>query len=117
MVREDDVARLLATEREIAPDHLLHHVLVSHRTSEHLDAALAQRNLETDVAHDGSNHRVSFELALRLQLARAHQQHGVAVDDLAVSVDEDCTIAIAVKGDAQPALLLANRMSKMLGVR
>ena len=47
-----------------------------------------------------------FSRPFALQLVRAHQQHGVAVDDRAAMIDEDGAIAVAVERDAhlQPPL-------------
>ena len=50
-----------------------------------LDAAVAERDLEADVAHHGRDHGVALELPERLQVPSAHQQHRVAVDDAAPS--------------------------------
>ena len=47
-----------------------------------LDAERLQRELEADVAHHGRDDRVALQPAFALQLPAAHQQHGVAVDDL-----------------------------------
>ena len=77
------MARLLAAEREAALDHLLHHVLVADRGADHLDAAIAKRDLEPDVAHHRRDHRGARQPAAILEIDRRHQQDGVAVDDLA----------------------------------
>ena len=80
-VREDDVARLLAAEREVARDHLLHHVLVAHRAADQIDAALAQRDLEADVAHHRRDDRAVAQPARRLEVPGGQQHDRVAVDD------------------------------------
>ena len=102
VVGEDHVARLLAAEREAAraaspPSR------TCRRPGERTSAMprLCQRQLEPDVAHHRGDDRVARAAGLRLQLPRAHQQHGVAVDDPAVLVDEDRAVAVAVEGDAQ----------------
>ena len=111
------MARLLAAERQAAREHLLHHVLVADRAADQVDARVAQRELEADVAHDGRDDRVALQPAFALQLARAHQQHGVAVDDLAAVVDEDRAIAVAVERDAQLAAALDDGPREPLGMR
>ena len=63
----------------------------------------AQRELEADVAHHGRDDRVAAQPAFALQLAPAHQQHGVAVDDPAAMVDEDRAVAVAVERHAHRA--------------
>ena len=74
---------LLAAERQTALDHLLHHVLVADRAAHQLDAAVAQRDLEADVAHHRRDDGVAAEPPGGLQVPGAHQQHRVAVDDAA----------------------------------
>ena len=86
-----------------ALQHLLHHVLVADRRAHQIDAERLQRQLEADVAHHGRDDRVALQPALALQLAAAHQQHGVAVDDPAALVDEDRAIAVAVERHAHRA--------------
>ena len=95
------MARLLAAERQVAAQHLLHHVLVADRAADHADAGLLQRNLQTDVAHHGGDDRVALQPPLGLHPHRAHQHDGVAVHDLAGRVDEDRAVAVAVEGDAK----------------
>ena len=106
MLRKDDVAGLLAAERQAALDHLFHHVLVADRAAHHLDAALPQGDLETDVAHHRRDDAVAVQLATGLQVTGAHQQHGVAVDDAPARVDKDGAIAVAIERhtDATPVL-------------
>ena len=70
---------------------------------------VAQRELETDVAHHGRDDRVALQPPFALQLARAHQQHRVAVDDPAAMIDEDRAIAVAVERDAHLAAALDDR--------
>ena len=47
-----------------------------------------------------------FSRPSRFSCVRAHQQHGVAVHDLAAVIDEDGAIAVAVERDAHPQALL-----------
>ena len=103
VVGEDDVARLLAAERQVPLQHLLHHVLVADRGAHQVDAERLQRQLEPDVAHDGRDDRVAAKPPLALQLMAAHQQDRIAVDDLAAMIDEDRAIAVAVEGNAHRA--------------
>ena len=103
VIGEDDVPRLLAADRQIAAYHLLHHVLVADRRPDHLDAAFAQSDLESDIAHHRGDDGVAFQPALRLEIPRAHQQDRIAVDDPASRVREDRSIAVTVERDAHPA--------------
>ena len=68
-----------------------------------------QRELEPDVAHHRRDDGVALQPPLALQLPAAHQQHRVAVDDLAAMVDEDRAIAVAVERHAHLAAALDDR--------
>ena len=116
IVREDDVARLLAAEREAALAHLLHHVLVADRRADQLDAERLERELEADVAHHGRDDRVTAQPPFPLQLAAAHQQHRIAVDDVAAVIDENRAVAVAVEGDAHGAAARHHRLGQLLGM-
>ena len=102
VVGEDDMARLLAAQRQIALEQLLHHVLVADLRAYEADAALGERDLEADVAHHGGHDGVALQASVRLQPPRAHQHDGVAVDHAPTFVHEDRAIAVAVEGDAEP---------------
>ncbi len=111
------MAGLLASERHLARQHFFHDVLVADRAAHHGDARLAVRDLQADVAHDGGDHRVSAQPAFALKLPRAHQQHGVAVDDRTAMVHENRPIAVAVERDAHLTAPIHDRFRKTLGVR
>ena len=117
IVREDDVARLLAAERQPAREHLLHHVLVADGGAHQIDAARLQRQLETDIAHDGRDDRSALQTPFALQLVRAHQQHRVAIHDLAAVIDEDGAIAVAVERDAHLEAPIDDGPGELLGMR
>ena len=114
---KDDVPGLLAAERQPALDHLFHHVLVADRASDHLDAALAQGELETDVAHHRRDDAVAEQLAPGLHVTGAHQQHCVAVDDAALGIDQDGAVAVAVERHTDTARLLDHRALQVLRMR
>ena len=111
------MARLLATQRQTAVEHFLHHVLVADRAAHEIDSERLQRELETDVAHHGGDDGVAFQASFALQLSAAHQQHRVAVDDLTAMVDEDRAIAVAVERDAHLAAALRHRAREPLRMR
>ena len=111
------MARLLAAEREAALDHLFHHVLVADRGADHLDAAIAKRDLEADVAHHRRDHGGARQPAAILQVDRRHQQDGVAVDDPAGVIDEQRAIAVAVERHAEARLRRHHRLREAVEVR
>ena len=111
------MARLLASERGAARQHLLHDVLVAHARADEANAKVAQGEFETDVAHHGRDHRLAREPLFVLELAGAEQEDGVAVDDLAAMVHENRAVAIPVERDAQLPALLDDGAGKHFGVR
>ena len=67
-----------------------------------VDAALAERDFEADVAHHRGDNRIARQAALALQLVRGHEQYGIAVDDAAEMIDEQRAIAVTVERHAHP---------------
>ena len=82
-----------------------------------VDTGIPQRDLEADVAHHGRHDGIAGKASFALHLTRAHQQHRVAVHDVAALVDEDRAIAVAVKRDAHLALLLQHHLLQRLRMR
>ena len=103
------MARLLATEIEVAAQHLLEHVAVADLRLHHGDAHVAHRELEAEVAHVRRDERAAGETPLLHHLARGDRQHRVAVDQLPALVDEEATVAVAVERDANVGALLDHR--------
>src|ERR671921_607622 len=95
------MAGLLAADGEPALLHLLHHVLVADRCAHELDAALAECELEADVAHDRRDDRIARQVAGLAEMIRRDQQHRIAVDDLTMAIDEQRAIAVTVERDAE----------------
>ena len=114
ILREDDVAGLLAAEREVAPHHLLHDVLVANGASHDADPGFLERELEADVAHDGGHDRIALEAPFGLHLLGAHEHHCVAINDLTRSVDEDRAVAIAIECHTHRVLTLDDQPRQLL---
>src|SRR5207244_13547934 len=72
---------------------------------------------EAYVPHDRGHHPVPLQAAFTLHLLRAHQHDGVAVDDLAVAVDEDRAVAVAVVGNAERIAAVDDRARELPGCR
>ena len=118
IVRKDDVARLLAAERQPAIEHLLHHVLVADRRAHQLDArAACSASSSPMLLITVATIALALQPPFGLQLPAAHQQHGVAVDDLPAVIDEDRAIAVAVERHAHLAAALDHRPRQQLGMR
>ena len=94
---------------EAALEHLLHHVLVADRAAHQLDARLAQRDLEADVAHHGRDDGVAAAAAPAPSCGAPHSSITASPSTTrAAVVDEDRAIAVAVERHAHPVAALAH---------
>ena len=86
--------------------HLLEHVAVADLGLDHRDATLAHRHLEAEVRHHGRDDGVRREATVLGHPHRADRHDLVAVDLVAVLVDGQHAVGIAVVGDAEVETLL-----------
>ena len=83
-----------------------------------LDARLAQRELEADVAHHGRDDRVALAAGPSRCSWRAHISSTASPSTIAAAVvDEDRAIAVAVERDAHVAAALDDGPREPLGMR
>jgi hypothetical protein len=108
---------LFPSEREIFLLHLFHHVLVTDVRANQLDAEVPERDFETDIAHDGRNHRVAAQPALHTHLLRAHQHHVIAVEHASACVNKNRTVAVAVECHTEAISALRDNGGKFFGMR
>ena len=99
-VGEDDVARLLAAEREVAPLELVEHVPVADGHLDELDVVAVEATPQPEVRHHGRDDGVAAQLVALLQVERAHRHDLVAVDEAAALVDRDDAVAVAVERES-----------------
>ncbi len=117
MLRDDEVARLLASEGVAALVHGLEYVAVADAGLHHGDVVLRHRDAEAEVAHDGRDER-----ALREQAATGHREREdghdlVAVDDGARVVDREAAVGVAVVRDADGGAVREDRLGQQVEVR
>ena len=102
-----DVAALLAAEAEVACARSASSTYRSPTAVVmHLDAGVAHRVVEAEVAHHGGHDGVVAQLAALVQRERADGQDLVAVDDLAGRVDGQAAVGVAVVRDAEVGAVL-----------
>ena len=111
------MARLLAPEREVLGSERLEHVSVADLGLDDADAVLGHRPLEPEVRHDGDHEGVVGELAALLHRDREDRHDAVAVDDLAVGVDCETAIGVAVVRDAHVGAVLEHGGLQLVEVR
>ena len=116
MVGEDDVPRLLAADIVAARAHRLEHVAVADLGAQQLEAGLAEMPLEAEVRHHRRDDAVALELAAALQAERDQRHQLVAVDDLALLVDDDQPVGVAVERDADVGAARDHRLLQQLRV-
>src|SRR4051812_26721763 len=108
------MARLLAAEIEAAAHHLLDDVAVADLSAPELDAYAVECQLQSEIAHDGGNDGAAPQRALFGHLFGADREHVVPVDDLAVLVDENRPIGVAVERHAEIGAVLEHRLPRGL---
>ena len=90
------MAGLLAAQHRTRLEHALEHMSVAHCGLLDLDAAVLHGALEPEIAHHGRNHAVAGELPTRGEVGSADGLDHVAVDRVAVGVDGQQPVRIAV---------------------
>src|SRR5262249_7185317 len=101
MLAEDYVARLLSSYGGAQPDHLFQHVLIAHRSTNHLDTAVGECALQPKIRHHGGHYDISGQPAFRFQRTPGSKQYAIAIDYVAGGGDEDGAIGIAIESDTE----------------
>ena len=100
VLQEDDVAGLFAADDGAIREHALQNVAVAHGSLNHLEALLLHSDGEAKVAHDGRDDLGVGELAASGEVRTADSQDVVTVDLIALAVDEQHAVGVAVVGQA-----------------
>jgi hypothetical protein len=104
-----DVAAALA--------HFLENIAIADFRPNELEARFAKLPLEAEVGHDRGDHGIALQLSPRAQSKRDQRHQLVAVDDLALLVDHDQPIGVAVESDPDVGAAGDNRFLEKLGMR
>ncbi len=108
MVQQDDVAGLLAAQREAVLLHRLQHVPVADRGLDQVDALALHRQLEAQVGHHGGDGGVAAQRAGLLHGDGQDRDDLVAVDLVAGRVGGQAAVGVAVQGDPEVRRVLAH---------
>ena len=111
------MAGLLATEHEVAALELVEDVAIADRRTHELDAVRIERSLQSKVGHHGGNHCVTAQQPAVVKIDRGDGEHLIAVDQLALLVDCDHAIGVAVERQADLCPRGGHRGAELLGVR
>ena len=101
VVEQDDVAGLLAAKHELPLAHRLKDVAVPDRGLDQANAGRVHCLPEAEIGHHGRHDSIARQLPGIPQRQREHGQDLVAVDQLAVRVDRQAPVRVAVIGDAR----------------
>ena len=96
MLRDNDVAGLLATKREVPTVELLENVTVAHCGLLQCNAFALHGEGKSQIAHDRGYERVVAQVVLGLHAAGQDRHNLVTVDDVAFSVDGEAAVRITV---------------------
>ena len=110
------MAGLLTAQRESVLSHRLQHVAIAHPSLLDLDAVLAHRDDQPEVAHDGGDQGVVVQLALLLEIQCQDRHDVVAVHDGTGRVHGQAAVGVAVQCDTQVGAVLDNRRLQSLDV-
>ena len=116
-VAEDDVAGLLAAQRVAVLAHAGIDVLVAHVGGDGLDAGLVEGLEQAEVGHDGGYHGVLDQAAVLGHVAAAYVEDEVAVDHVAVLVDRDAAVGVAVVGESHVEAVAHDEALEVLDMR
>ncbi len=100
VVRQDDVARLLAADVEALGPHRLEHVAITHGGAFQRQPERSEIPFQSKVAHHRGDQSVAAQVTAQVPRLGDHRHELVAIDDLAIFIDDDDAVGIAVERDA-----------------
>ena len=111
------MAGLLAADDGAVREHTLQNVAVAHGGLNHLEALLLHGDGEAQVAHDGRDDLGVGELAASGKVGAADGQDVVAVDLVALAVDEEHAVGVAIVGQTDVGMSAQHELAQRLEVR
>ena len=111
------MAGLLAAEAVAAPLHLLVDILVADLGLLVGNTLALKRFVKSEIRHNRRHDAVVCEFAALLHVLAADVENAVAVHELAVLIDREAAVRIAVKGKADVAVLPLDGLDQILDVR
>ncbi len=88
---------LFAAHVEAVLPHVLDDVAIANRRPRKREAEPLQVTLEPEVAHHRCNDTAAGKLAAAMPAFRDHGHQLIAIDDLALFIDDDDTVSIAIE--------------------
>ena len=100
IIGQHDVARLLAADIVAMLPHMLDHVAVAHRRALQAEAELLQIALEPEIGHDRGDDAAAGEPPAPEPDFGDDRHELIAVDHVALLVDDHHAVGVAVERDA-----------------
>ena len=113
MVGEDDVPRLLTTQRIAARSQCFEDVAVADARLDHVDPGVAHRQVETEIGHHRHDDGVVAKLTLGEQIRSDDGDDVIAVDDRPGVIDGDQAVCVTVECHADVGAVLQHRSSNV----
>src|SRR5262249_24975588 len=98
-IRQHDVARLLAADIVAVLAHMLDYVAGADRRAREPELDALKVALEPEIRHDGGDDAAARETSALLPRFGNHRHELVAVDDVALLVNDHDAVGVAVKRD------------------
>ena len=95
------MAGLFAADIEAAGAHPLDHIAVTDLGAVQRDPLPGQIAFQPEIRHHGGDDAAAGQTPGRLEIARDHRQHLIAIDDAALLIDHDQPVRIAIQRDAE----------------
>ena len=111
------MAGLLAADRIIMLEHFLQHIAVANSSLNSMAAMSLHSLMQTNVAHNRGNEHIVMQLAALHKLQSANQHNLVAVHSLAVFVNNQAAVSVAVVSNANMSANLDNLLLQSLQMR
>ena len=108
-IHDDDMTGLLATQTNLSGLVLFrhqglqfsHHIFIPNGGLDEMDVPFSEVVDQCAVAHGGADNCIGQQSALGLEVIRQDSQHMVAIHQVAVFIDEDHPVGIAIEDHAK----------------
>ena len=114
---ENDMAGLLSAQTAAVLAHVFIDVLVADRGFGVADPGRVERLVQAEIGHQGGDDRVGEQLAALLHVLAVDVKDVVAGDDIALFIDAQAAVRIAVVGEADVQPVVHNELLQSLNVR
>ena len=116
VLREDDMAALLAADTAAVLSHILIDILVAHGSLSVADALFIKSLVQTKVGHNSRDRRIGQQLAMLLHVTAVDVQNVVASNNISFLVHTHATVSITVIGKTNIQPIFYNKILETFNV-